>query len=354
MPIALKGRSLGFLIYEELNSAWGVQSDLKKLECTVLAIKAVLLDVEEKQESDHRLNHWLGQLKDVLNDAENVLDEFQYQILQKEVMKRCGSTRKKVGYFFSGSNPLVFHFEMARKIKGIRERVDDISDIKAEFNLATRLEDRKTTMYRRDMTHSFIPSQNVIGRDDDKKKIINLLMQHDVDGNVSVIPIVGIGGLGKTTIAKLMYNDEQVVRHFQLKMWVCVSEDFDVKRLITEILKSAVGIDENLSIDQLQMRLREHIKDKKFLRVLDDVSNEDHIKWIELKILLLGGCNGSKIIVTTRNSSVATIMSTIESYNLDGLSQKHCLSFFVQLAFKEGEEEQYPNLLEIGRNRQKM
>ena len=74
-------------------------------------------------------------------------------------------------------------------------------------------------------------------------------MQHDVDGNVSVIPIVGIGGLGKTTIAKLVYNDEQVVRHFQLKMWVCVSEDFDVKRLITEILKSAVGIDENLSID---------------------------------------------------------------------------------------------------------
>ncbi|KAM3691139.1 hypothetical protein ACJW31_09G172800 [Castanea mollissima] len=340
---------LGSLIYEELSSAWGVQSDLKRLECTLLATKAVLLDAEEKQETDHRLNHWLGQLKDVFNDAENVLDEFQYQILQKEVLKRCRSTRKKVGYFFSGSNPLVFRFEMAHKIKGIRERVDDISDLKAEFNLAARLEDRKTTMYRRDMTHSFIPSQNVIGRDDDKKKIINLLMQPDVDRNASVIPIVGIGGLGKTTIAKLVYNDEQVVRHFQLKMWVCVSENFDVKRLITEILKSAVGIDENLSIDQLQMCLREHIKDKKFLLVLDDVSNEDHIKWIELRNLLLGGCNGSKIIVTTRNSSVATIMSTAESYNLDGLSQKDCLSLFVNLAFKEGEEEQYPNLLEIGK-----
>nr|POE64531.1 disease resistance protein tao1 [Quercus suber] len=87
---------LGSLIYEELSSAWGVQSDLKKLECTVLAIKAVLLDAKEKQESDHRLNHWLGQLKDVLSDAENVLDEFQYQILQKEVLKRSRSTRKKM------------------------------------------------------------------------------------------------------------------------------------------------------------------------------------------------------------------------------------------------------------------
>ena len=199
------------------------------------------------------------------------------------------------------------------------------------------------------MTHSFIPSQNVIGMDDDKKQIINILMQHDAEGNVSVIPIIGIGGLGKTTIAKLVYNDEQVVRQFQLKMWVCVLEDFDVKRLITEIHKSAVAIDENLSIDQLQMRLRVHIKDMKFLLVLDDVLNEDHIKWIEWKNLLLGGCNGSKIIVTTRNNSVATIMSTVGSYNLDGLSQKDCLSLFVKLVFKEGEEEQYPNLLEIGK-----
>ena len=83
-----------------------------------------------RESSDHRLNHWLGQLKGVLNDAENVLDEFQYQILQKKVMKRCRSTRKKVGYFFSISNPLVLRFEMARKIKGIRERVDDISELR--------------------------------------------------------------------------------------------------------------------------------------------------------------------------------------------------------------------------------
>ena len=85
-------------------------------------------------------------------------------------MKRCRSTRKKVGYFFSGSNPLVFRFEVAHKIKGFRERVDDISDLKAEFNLAARIEDRKTTMYWKDMTNSCIPSQNVIGRDDDKNR----------------------------------------------------------------------------------------------------------------------------------------------------------------------------------------
>ncbi|KAM4080172.1 hypothetical protein ACB094_09G171900 [Castanea mollissima] len=296
--------------FQEISSAWGFKGDLKKIGRRVLAIKAVLIDAEEKQASNERLRTWLRELKDVLIDAENVLDEFQYRVLQKDVMKINGSSRKKVQFFFFGSNPLVFRFKMANKIKGVRERLDDISALKEEFNLAAQLEDRNPTVNRRDMTHSFVPSQNVIGRDDDRNRIIHLLINQDDRRNVSVIPIVGIGGLGKTTLAKLVYNDKQ---------------DFDVTRLIKEILKSAkVPIDENLGIDQWQNSLRELLEDKKFLLVLDDVWNDDRNKWMELEDLLLGGCNGS-------------------------LSEENCMSLFVKLAFKEGEEEQYPNLLNIGR-----
>ncbi|XP_065617030.1 disease resistance protein RGA2 [Quercus suber] len=342
---------LGLVTFQEISSAWGVKSDLTKLERTVKAVKAVLLDAEEKQASDHRLSIWLGELKDVLKDAENVLDKFQYIVLQKEVMKRNGSTSKKVSNFFSSSNPLAVRFVMAHKIKGIRKRVDEIAAEKDKFNLAQGLVDRKLNIQeRRDMTHSFVPSQNVIGRNDDKIQIIDLLMQQDAGRNVSVIPIVGIGGLGKTTLAKLVYNNELVERHFQLTMWVCVSEDFNVTRLIKEILKSElVTIDENLSLDQLQIQLRGLLKDKKFLLVLDDVWNEDRRKWIELENLLLGGCKGSKILVTTRNSFVATVMGTATTYILKGLPEEDCMSLFVKLAFKVGQENQYPNLLNIGR-----
>ncbi|XP_075639650.1 putative disease resistance protein RGA1 [Castanea sativa] len=342
---------LGSCTFQEISSAWGVKSDLTKLEGTVEAIKAVLLDAEKKQASDQRLSVWLGKLKDVLKDAENVLDEFQYIVLQKEVMKKNGSTSKKVSNFFSSSNPLAVSFEMAHKIKGIRKRVDEIAAEKDKFNLAQGLVDRKLSMQeRREMTHSFVHPRNVIGRDDAKKQILDLLMHQDADRNVNVISMVGIGGLGKTTLAKLVYNDELVVGHFQLRMWVCVSEDFDVIWLIKEILKSALGkIDETLSLDWLQIHLRELIKDKKFLLVLDDVWNEDRKKWIELENLLLGDCKGSKILVTTRNSSVATIMGTATTYNLKGLPEEDCMSLFVKLAFKVGQENQYPNLLNIGR-----
>ena len=164
-------------------------------------------------------------------------------------------------------------------------------------------------------------------------------MQRDVGRNVNVISIVGIGGLGKTTLAKLVYNDEHVVGHFQLRMWVCVSEDFDVTWLIKEILKSALcKIGETFSLDWLPIRLRELIKDKKFLLVLDDVWNEDHKKWIELENLLLGDCKGSKILVTTWNSSVAAIMDTTSSYNLNDLPKEDFVSLFVKLSFKVGQE----------------
>ena len=88
------------------------------------------------QASDHGLSLQLGELKDVLKDAQNVLDEFQYIVLQKEVMKRNRSTSKKVSRLFSSSNPHAVCFEMAHKIKGIRRREDEIAPQKDNFNLA--------------------------------------------------------------------------------------------------------------------------------------------------------------------------------------------------------------------------
>ena len=105
-----------------------------------------------------------------------------------------------------------------------------------------------------------------------------------------------------------------------LRMWVCVSLEFNVTELVREILKSAFDASHikrdisNLSIDQLQTSLRNILKDKKFLLVLDDVWNSDLSKWNELKDFLSVGAAGSKIIVTTRNTSVALIVSRTPPY----------------------------------------
>lgn len=340
---------LGSLALREISLALGLQSDLSYLEHTISTIQAVLLDAEEKRATNRRLSLWLGQLKDILYDAEDVLGEIEYKALRKQVVSTYGSTSTKVRDFFSSPKALSSRFKLAHKIKNIRERLAGVAAEKDQFNLTQRPEDGHV-VHTRDMTHSFVHPSTVIGRDEDKKKIIDLLMRKDASRNVNVIPIVGLGGLGKTTLAKLVYNDEGVVGHFQLRAWVCVSEDFSLTRLIKEILKSTgFTIDENSStVDTLQTKLRERLLDNRFLLVLDDVWNEDPNRWNELKDLLIGGSNGSNIVVTTRSNVVASVVGTVAPHKLEGLSQKDCLSLFVNLAFKDGEGKGHPKLVAMG------
>ncbi|XP_059456678.1 putative disease resistance protein RGA4 [Corylus avellana] len=341
---------LGSLAYGEFILVLDIKSQLIELEGTMTTIKAVLLDAEEKQATNRALSIWLRQLKDIFYAAEDVLDEIECEVLRKRVLRTYGRPNREVRGCFSGCSALAFRSKLGHKIMGIKEKLSKIAANKDQFNLIARLEDNHVMHRRRDITHSFVLPSDVIGRDDDRKNIIDLLMHPNADRNVNVVFIVGLGGFGKTTIAKLVYNDKHVAEHFELRMWVCVSEDFDVARLIKEILKCASGtIDENLGVDMWQTSLRDCLRNKRFLLVLDDVWNEDRSKWIELKGLLSAGLEGSRIIVTTRTHMVASIMGTGLTYTLERLSHKDCLSLFVEWAFKEGEDKQYPNLLEIGK-----
>ncbi|XP_048432380.1 putative disease resistance protein RGA1 [Pyrus x bretschneideri] len=333
-PLASKliGR-LSSIASEAICLAWGVQADLQKLGRTMSTIRDVLLDAEEKQARNSGLRSWLRQLKDVFLDAEDLLDEFECEALRRQVVRVSGTTRK-VCRFFSRSNPVAFRLRVGHEIKDIRERLHQLKD------------DKKFADLRPDHHHHQI-SDNLR----ENRNTTDYLVTSSK--NVSVIPIVGLGGLGKSTLANLVYNDDRVVGSFELRMWTKVSVDFDITRLAKEILRSASGtkISEGLSPHQLQEQLRDALKDKKFLLVLDDVWNEDRNKWCQLRDMLTEGAKvGTKVLVTTRNSSVASIMGTVESINLDLLSFEDCLSLFVKCAFKEGQERQHPSLYEMGKD----
>ncbi|KAL6320032.1 hypothetical protein AAG906_003130 [Vitis piasezkii] len=304
--------------------AWhGVPKRVKRLENVLATIKAVLVDAEEKLWKDQQLHDWLGNLKQVLVSH--------------------GSIKRKVLLFFSSSNLIPFSFKMANK---------------NNFNLVSDV--KRAPMVYRETTHSFVLASDVIGRDKDKEKVLELLMNSsDDDERISVIPIVGLGGLGKTTLAKLVYNDQWVVGHFKKRIWVCVSNDFDMKKVIIDIINSIKTTVEGgsgtgllkyneLNLEQSQTVLRTTLGNENFFLVLDDMWNEDRQKWIELETLLKNGAKGNKIVVTTRGHSVASIMGTVPAYILEGLPHVDCLSVFLKWAFNEGQEKQHPNLVKIG------
>ncbi|KAJ9184859.1 hypothetical protein P3X46_004545 [Hevea brasiliensis] len=340
---------LGSLALKQFSLAWGLESDLEKIKDNLKVIKAVLLDAEQQRSQNPRIEVWLENLKEVLYDAEDVVDEFECEALRRQVVK-SGNTTRKVRRLFSSSNPLAFRFRMGHKLKQIRERVTEIAALKSDFGLTEQIFDRHVIHREREMTHSFIDASNVIGREQARDNVIETLLR-SVDGeNVSIIPIVGIGGIGKTTLAKLVYNDQRIATHFELKLWVCVSDVFELDKVIIKILDSASTGQRytDMGIDQLQRTLREALNGKKYLLILDDVWSEDPRKWGELKTLLMGGANGSKIVVTTRSQRVAKIMGTVSALNLSLLSLQDCLSLFSKCAFKGQQEKQNPNLKRIG------
>ncbi|XP_031259356.1 putative disease resistance protein RGA3 [Pistacia vera] len=346
-------KKIGSLVGRQVSSLWNLESDLESLAGTLSTIQAVLLDAEKKQAHDHQLRDWLGKLKDVLLDAEDVLEEFEFQAPGREVVRQKRSTSRKVRQFFSSSNPVVLRSQIIHKIKQIRERLDRIAGDRRNFTLieSTPVEVSYVIPKERE-TNSFLGASCVIGRENDKEKIISFLMQQ-TDNNVSVIPIVGIGGLGKTTLTKMVYNDKRVDKFFPLKMWACVSDDFDVIRLMKEIIRSATDHAQDcgkLKGDEIPKRLQEILTGKNFMLVLDDVWNEKPMKWLELKDLLMNGVSGSKIIVSTRSKRVAEIMNTIPSHFLQGFSSEESLSLFKKYAFKDGEGKDFPRLIKFGKD----
>jgi len=344
---------LGSFAGQEFRLAWGLEDDLARLEERLKAINAVLSDAEKQQSKHERIRLWLHMLREVLYDAEDVLDEIECETLRREVVKTTGSTSRKVQHFFTSSNMIPFRLKTGHEIKKIIERLAEISSLKSEFNLNEQAIDCSHVLHEEtEMNRSFESFSGLIGRDEDKERIINLLIVQPFkvgDAHPFVLPIVGMGGLGKTSLAKSVCVAEIVnTHHFDLKMEACVSDDFSLKQVIQKIIKSATGERcADLDEGELKKKLEEILKGRKYLLLMDDVWNEDAQKWLLLKPLLSKGAGGSKIIITTRSQRVAEIMGTVTAYNLSLLGQEDCLSLFYKCAFKEGQ--MHPNLVGIGK-----
>ncbi|XP_039129298.1 putative disease resistance protein RGA3 [Dioscorea cayenensis subsp. rotundata] len=335
-----------------LEPIWsGVYKQLQKLRESLLQIQLFIEDAEERQLTDKAVRYWLLLLKDAVYDAEDILDEAKtHELVIQRKAQLYGRPRSKVREFFSlDHNPLLFKLQLGKKLSNVNERINELIEEMGKFKLRV-LENNNKPLKNRPQTYSYVDESPVIfGRDEDKGKLLQMLISDCFDEKVAVVSIVGIGGLGKTTLAQLVYRDEEVQKHFQLHIWVCVSDDFDVPKLAGKIIHTTSGeLCNHTNMEVLQQKLRKELGQKRYLLVLDDVWNEDFQKWDALRSILLDGGDGSRILVTTRNEKCSRLMGVQKPYILSRLSEENSWVLFEQKAFAVGAPKPLPKLVEIG------
>ncbi|XP_015947856.2 putative disease resistance RPP13-like protein 1 [Arachis duranensis] len=290
-------------------------------------------DAELKQLDNHDVKDWLNCLRDALYTADDLLDRVYTKAATKKVTL--------LGRIFNSEDR-----KMVNKIKRVVRRIEDLEKRKGKLGL----EKISTASFSWKTPSTSLVRGNVYGREDDQKALIKMLDDNN-EHHLSVISIVGMGGVGKTTLAQWMYNNAELMDGFDRKAWVCVSENFNIvettKNIVREISTNTQDLD---SFNSIQDALKKGLSKKKFFIVLDDVWSNDHHQWKDFLAPFQYGVKGSTILLTTRKEDVGSVVQTnYHPHYLIPLSEDYCWSVFAANA-SFPEPNGSPTLEGIGRS----
>ncbi|KAL3825332.1 hypothetical protein ACJIZ3_021361 [Penstemon smallii] len=321
------------------------KQEVQYIRDEMMHMKAFLRVADSKEENNPQLKEWVRQVREIAYDTEDVLDEYMHRFVFRGATGFHGHIKKS---YYTVKN-LKFHHRIASEIQIIKHKLENVSkaqqrykDICGVNDLASSSTLIKDTWYDGRGDALLLEEADVVGIEKPKKKLIDWLSPTDQVG-LKVISVVGMGGLGKTTLVKKVYDDTSLKSNFDHHVWITVSESFKVEHLLGSMIRQLVdevkkpppqGL-EVMNVDEMKEYIYRFLQHKKYIIVLDDVW-QIHV-WEAMRYAFPRSDTHGCIVITTRDSSIGNFACSENNryvYQLEPLSEEESNVLFYKKAFQ--------------------
>ncbi|CDP20592.1 unnamed protein product [Coffea canephora] len=337
----------GDLLIQKLVFLKGVRRQVERLQYDLVRMRCFLKDADQRQDEDARIRNWVSEIRAAAYDAEDIIEIFASKV---EFIKDKGLVTQLTHYPLK----IVNVYKIGKEIGSLQMRINDIADSREKYGIKNLGEGTSTQgeeLQRLRRSSPISEDTDIVGFEKITKSLAKELLKGDK--NRRVVSIIGMGGAGKTTLAKKVYNHADVRARFNCRVWVCVSSIYNHKETLRTIIKQLNPITnelldmlEKMQEQDLEERLYKDLQDKCYLVVLDDVWKEE--AWDCLARRAFPDVNSSRVLLTSRKRDVAVHADALSiPHELKTLGEDDSWQLFLKKALGDGANAVCPSDLEV-------
>ncbi|CAK8565695.1 unnamed protein product [Lathyrus sativus] len=330
------------LITKETKLLRGIHKEFADIKDELESIQAFLKDADKRSATTEGIKTWVKQVREAAFRIEDIIDEYMILVGQQPLHHGFLSLLHKLKAMISRRRIASEIQDIKSYVRGIKERSERYGFQRSlEQGPSNSREIRNSKWHDPRLAALYIEESEVVGFEEPRKRLIGWMVKGRDER--TVVSVVGMGGQGKTTLAKKVFDSKDVVRNFDCRVWITVSQSYTVEELLKDTLIKfckATGDDAPRDISQMDRgslteEVRKYLQQKRYIVVFDDVWSVHF--WDDIEFAVIDNQNGSRVFITTRNQNVAVSCkksSFIEMLELQPLTQEQSLELFNKKAFK--------------------